>query len=154
MVVGKAAVQRDPDKIKKKGVDRNLTTFNKNKVTVQHVGWNNCRHQYRLVTNDWKADLQKNTSWWSTNSTCVCICSLLHMGGCWADRGRLFWEVLRERVKMTAASSDKATVKKNFAREGGHGKKLCHLQPWLPSELNCTTILSRGLARRPPEIPF
>lgn len=41
MVVGKAAVQRDPDKLKKKRVDRNLTTFSKNKVTVQHLGWNN-----------------------------------------------------------------------------------------------------------------
>jgi len=69
------------------------------------------------------------------------------MGGCWADRGRLFWEVLRERVKMTATSNKKAVIKKNSAREGGHGKKLCHLQPWLLSELNCNTTLSSGLAR-------
>lgn len=37
----------------KKRVDRNLTTFSKNKITAQHLGWNNRRHQYRSVGNNW-----------------------------------------------------------------------------------------------------
>jgi len=59
-LVGKDAVQRDPDTLDRWACE-NLMKLSKAKCKVLHMGWGNCKHGYRMGRYGLRAALWRRT---------------------------------------------------------------------------------------------